>query len=221
MPNLIRLRPGQKRARWVSPPFPIPDKVSRDEWLPLVEGMLEGSSSDRERLILGNVYLVLNVTGRFLYYWPQTERFKDDMIGEGLLALVNTINGVATLDESEWLGHKIIVRVRDAIQQRVNRDQAIITASFQTNRTRKSQGRPLEIESARPLYPDDKGRCDEGPVYVDIADSLDALLESDNEQLIDAVLSFLEVKHQINIEDLTPAEFNMVHKLVRIAKGEL
>ena len=217
MNRFIRLTPKQKKTVHVEPPFPLPHKVTKEELHDLVVNLLAGSAPARERLILGHVYLVLNITGRFIRYWPKTNRFKDDMVSEGIIALIEKIDSIESRDEYEWLPANIITQVRDRIQYYVN-GQHMVGASARTNRRRHESGTTLEIENTIRFKEHMVSREDDGPLFVDIADALETLHSYDDEEIIDAVLRIEEYGESQQVD---PSHLEDIRGLVHYIKGQL
>jgi len=217
LPSLIRIAPGQKKCVWVDSPFPNSEAVRKEELPALVSGMLSGHAEARERLILGNVYLVLNLVGRYLHYWKQTLPIKDDLISEGIIRLVQTIDAVREESESKWLVHKIILRVNRGIEEYANKNLNIVASSFRTNERLIASGKGLELYRGLPIR--DVAVEDESFAIVDLEDAIEVLQSLDNEELVDAVLEAIEC--QYCIDGVSEEQIGMIHELVRISKGEL
>jgi len=198
--RLIRLTSKQKNS--VPVHFSLGEKLGPSELLPLIKQHLGGDHDATTRLVLGNSYLAAMLVGRYLYYWPQTKRFLDDMLGEALLAIAEHVNQIDEPEEHQWLVHRLIVAIKYAIENFLNRNQAIVRASFSTNKRRSAKGEPLEYARSRPIFESDGFTTDDFEVFlVDLRDSYDTLANVDGEELIDLVLSRLdgcsEEQHQL------------------------
>lgn len=77
-------------------PFEIPDDVeldySDDSVFAAIEQARLGDDSARERMILGYTKLVLSKVATWVTLFPQVSHLSDDMVSEGLLAVVKSVD---------------------------------------------------------------------------------------------------------------------------------
>lgn len=212
MKTLIRLLPGQKNSVPLEPPFQLPNRVEKSELPDLFLRKCKGDLAARERLILGNVYLILNIVGRYLYYWKDAKPYEQDMISEGLCRLTELVDEIEDPNGYQWFVAQIIYKIQYSLEVLLN-NTAIIHASFSTNRRRAEERRSIESYDGLPLSEYRSYTVDDGPAYVDIADAIERLAEADGEELVDLVLGIMQEKNTDNIS------VKQIQKIIRLVRG--
>lgn len=188
-----------------------------------MQGLLDGYKENpqahvRDEVIQGNMLLVANLVGRFLFYWPETRRFEEDIVSEGLLGLVEGFDafveqGGGTVKELRSMS---VVLVKKKIRYYMNDMAGTFGAPLTTNERRVRNGEPLQRTYAQSL-PDNIS--DDAIDPFDVVDALDAyqaLLECDGEEVVDLVMIALEHRHDILESDLSTSEKELIRKLASI-----
>jgi len=174
----------------------------------------------RDDLTLANLNLVKWVVGRYLYHWPETKPFEDDMVSEGLLALCEAVDGLDEIIEPKILQAIIVTKVKKGIEIYLNNNRTLIRASIATNYRRQRDGQELEY-----VYTDTleerlvQGRLDDSQLYVDLKDSLDQLREIDKETFIDRVLAALEDNPEILESELTLDQKKLIEAITDVLRN--
>lgn len=177
-------------------------------------------SKVRDDLILANLTLVKWVVGRYLYHWPETRNFEDDMVGEGVLTVCKVIDSLQKPLSGSSLQATLVTRIKLEIEVYLNNNRSMIRASLRTNYNRAKEGRELEYTYATTL--DEKivhGELDENPLYVDIRDALEEIEEVDKETIIDRVLAALEKHPQILESELSLGQREFIERITGIVQG--
>jgi DNA-directed RNA polymerase specialized sigma24 family protein len=149
---MVKLRADQQRGQVFqhdlldSAPRPLKTVDS------LVEQAIEGDAEARDTLIVGHLSMLRHTIGRYLYHWPITRRFKDDMVSAGLLAMTRVIKNLqpSTLAE-QTLGQYLLNNICAAVEDEVARLRGICPRGPSTNRRYVQQGQdPFygEVESS-------------------------------------------------------------------------
>jgi len=133
---LIKLQPNQKNVRAFKHPL-LDGKVYINPPSTLIEAAQRGDANAISSLIDNSLPLLRSIIGRYLYHWPATRRFEEDMVSVGICEIAKTLNN---LPETDNLGYLLMSRVCAAIEDDVNRMLGIVSASPRTNRRRESMG---------------------------------------------------------------------------------
>lgn len=219
--HIIHLRESQKCAAKYNPDFPVPfpeDRLEEEVVNGLFEKHIEGDKEATEKLVIELSPIACYMVCRYLYYYPQTRSFDDDMFSEGLFAIYETLSNMESVDEIEGVRPKIVVLAKLKIETLLNDLRFPIQASLRTNHRRIAEGKDPEYVSAMP-YVDAKGgklSYDDGPMYVDLMDELEHLAEIDGEELVDLVFLAMESEQGILEEELTERERELIASLSKI-----
>ncbi len=201
-------------------------ELTVDEIGPLVERHLKGDAAATEALILGNLVLVKWLVGRYLFHWPESRRFEDEICSEGLVAVTEGIREIDGPVGAGAIRAVLVVKIKSAIETFLNDFRSPIHASLSTNWRRVRQGRDPEYQytEAVGVTPEsggsvrnDVGVYDDTPAYVDVLDSLERLREVDSEEMVDMVLLAIEQQHRLLESDLTDEERKLIAALASIA----
>jgi hypothetical protein len=141
--GMVKLRPSQQKVR----PFKHLLLDTAQDALPdakvdsLVVAALKGDDKARQELIVGHLSMLRHTIGRYLYHWPLTRRFRDDMISAGLQALTHAVNRL----EGDTLGNKtlgqyLLNNICATVEDEIARLRGICPAPPSTNRRRSSNG---------------------------------------------------------------------------------
>lgn len=143
--KIIRL--SRNQVRWVAVNNPIFDhKVVKtdEENKELVDSYIEtGCPKLREQLILCNLHLVEHTVGRYLANWPETIRWKDDMVSVGLTTLILQVDKINTSTIAEFFRAKTVLHLKNQIEMALNDSRTSVSASLSTNYRRVRDGKPM------------------------------------------------------------------------------
>lgn len=210
---LIHLSSKQRKCRPLSQEYVWPNPIERSLIPELVEKHLGGDKSARQELINGLMFLVPFVVGRYLYHWAPTRRFEDDMVGEASLALIEAVDKFEDLEQAPWLASFAIAYMCNKIEVYLNDFQEIFAASLRTNHNLAAQGKEPEYAQSVQLDENLLYYEDYSLAEVDLRDSFSALCSCDGEELVTAVLRFLEQKHGIQPEELSSLHYKVIEQL--------
>jgi len=181
MASLIKLSPAQNKVKAVKHDL-LNDAVpfTEDELRDLLE------KEQRQELMMALRSCLRHVCGRFLAHYPDCEPFMNDMVSEGMLAIVELSSNI-TLD---LLANRTILdvaftRIRDAIERYLNKAQGAFASL--------TQQQTLLSETGEPHYPVNTGGyaeesepVDEDDVFKrDVYDALESIEAKDR---IDATI---------------------------------
>lgn len=199
--DLIRLTSKQTKTVPVALPFDAP-RMYRGTLEETIWWAIHGHSGAEELLILGHSYLVSMIVGRFIYHWPVTERFEEEMVAVGLLAVTQKIydlDTMDTMDDWQWLPYKLMNSITYQIEKFLNENMTIVRASFATNRRRAADSAPLEMGESREITGVDGATYDTFETYIiDLAESME---------------------HPFSYNSLTPVEQDRFNQLLEHARG--
>jgi len=137
MDHVIRLRPGQNQTQ----PFGHPLLDNCDDYK-LTPQQFKTASQEEKQLSM--LWLIRWMVGKYLFHWPMTEPFLDDMCSVGF----ETLCGYPDLTNEKGLINKL----HEQIETYLNNNRAIVRASLSTNKSRSSEGRELEYAESESLY---------------------------------------------------------------------
>lgn len=149
--HMVKLRPDQQKVR----PFQhdLLDNASKPLKIIdlLVARAVTGDQEARDALIVGHLSMLRHTIGRYLYHWPVTRRFKNDMVSAGLLVMTRAVRNLQprTLI-GQTLGQYLLNNICAAVEDEVARLRGICPRGPSTNRRYVQQGHdPFygEIES--------------------------------------------------------------------------
>jgi hypothetical protein len=152
--KMVHLTPGQKRRKKFCHPLidKAPPHLSDEQLKQLLLNYFEPGiektyhAEITEILIINYLRLLGGTIARYLYYWPLTRRFLDEMISTGVEAITKviielTLEKLAKRDLVNWIDGAI----RFSIETTINDLRGIVTASRPTNFNR-------EREKRKPVY---------------------------------------------------------------------
>lgn len=216
--NVIHLTKRQKkRSAFEHPLLGDAKDLDQKQLVPLLERHFKGDLVATQDIVMGSRGLVRAVVGRFLYHWPETRRFEEDMVSEGFTALVQIMETL-TLAKQGHLRPMMVMKIKLNIEIMLNDMRSQMSASLSTNFQRLKDKRAPEYIYAGQLTEDNNavGAFDAGPTYVDIMDSLERLQEVDSEEMVDLVLNALEEFHRIKESDLSSKDTELLLKLTKL-----
>lgn len=141
---MVKLGPSQQSVLPVKHPVlkKVSSPLAEDEINELIPQAIAGSTQAREKLILGHLGMLRHTIGRYLYHWPLTRRFLDEMVSVGLITLTRQINMLTedTLNEHE-LGVYLLQHICKHIEIEIAKLRGIAPASMRTNQRRVEKGK--------------------------------------------------------------------------------
>lgn len=143
--NMVRLRSSQTCVYSFKHPL-LDDTIEQmdpDTERLVLEEFFSGSMDARDRLILNYLPLLRWIIGRYLYHWPVTRRFLDDMVSEGLVAIIAAISNYTPdkLGEMELL-KTVANKIQYEIEKFISDNLGLVPAPFRENRKKVQNGRP-------------------------------------------------------------------------------
>ena len=207
-------------------------ELTEEEVGPLVNRHLAGDKSATDVLVMGNLVLVKWLVGRYLYHWPESWRFEEDMCSEGITAVVQGIGEIDGPVGGGAIRAVLVVKIKKAIEEYLNDFRSPVYASLSTNYRRIRDGREPEYNYTESLGAErqcDEGRSvssgntrdvgvyDDTPAYIDVLDSLEHLKAIDSEEMVDLILLAIERQHNLLETDLTDDDRKLIACLSSIA----
>lgn len=184
MPYLVHLQPWQRTIKRFKHPF----------------FELAAESPSFNDPVFTHLPLLYNIVGRYLYHWPLTQRFLDEMVSVGLLAIVECATKNTPLTENSYSP------ICNAIETEINQLQGIVPAPLRTNTRRCSQNKPPifgQIESDLSTQAAEK---DTGHVLVDILEIVGILKNATRQRMqeLKLILTILDSENWgLSVEDLS------------------
>jgi len=137
MHNVIRLLPSQIQSKEFG--HPLLDKADTYK---LTEGQFKVATRQEQQLSL--IWVVRRVVGRYLYHWPTSEIWLDEMCSAALVGLCE----IKDLTDKKGTVNKL----QDVIEQTLNNHRALIRASLSTNKNRSANNKDLEYIETTSLH---------------------------------------------------------------------
>jgi hypothetical protein len=119
----------------------LPKPLLKEQVDALVAKVLEGDVEARNELILAHLSMLSHTVGRYLYNWPLTRRFLDEMVSAGVLGMTQAVTGLTEeMLEEKTVGVVMLGYIRKHIEEEVARLRGIAPASVRTNQRRVAEG---------------------------------------------------------------------------------
>ena len=115
MPHNIRLQPTQRSTRAFTHP---------------IFNQAPIATNRRDEEIFSHLRPLKTIVGRYLYHWPLSQRFLDEMVSVGLTTIVECVDNDSPLQSKRY------EPVCRAIEKELNNLQGIVPAPEGTNRLR-------------------------------------------------------------------------------------
>lgn len=141
--GMVKLQPGQQRVRHFHHPLldTSNEPLSEEEVSELVKKFLHGDANARDELVLCHLSMLRHTIGRYLYHWPLTGRFRDEMVSIGLYAMLYALNRLqAGMLEDTTLGQYLLGHICSSIEDEIAKLRGICPAPPRTNRKRIKDG---------------------------------------------------------------------------------
>lgn len=139
--RLIRLSKAQDKWTKVGDPiFDLKVVLSDKENEKLISQFLNCQTEElRLKLMCANLHLVEHTVGRYLANWPETRRWKDEMVSIGLETLIRQIDK----KQPKFFRARTVLRIKAEIEQMLHSMRTSVSASLRTNTRRAKNGEPL------------------------------------------------------------------------------
>jgi hypothetical protein len=128
--------------------------LSAEELSELVPLALEGDKYARNELIVGHLSMLRHTVGRYLYHWPLTRRFLDEMVSAGVYGMTYAVqNLVKEALKDKTVGLYILHHIYKHIESEICALRGIAPAPLRTNQRRVEQGLcPSEYEQLDVIF---------------------------------------------------------------------
>lgn len=157
----------------------------------VLEQYFAGSKEARDELILGHFRYLRALVARYLYHWPITRPFLDEMVSVGLETIVEAVDNLKQSDLSGGTDYSFLKylrgRVIGKIEREINNLRAITSASRRRNQI-------LEKKGVEAIYRENEadltnvgsacGCFDNEFIFLEIRDTLKAIVKNDKEKRI-------------------------------------
>ncbi len=224
--KIIRLGNTQKKCIRVDHPLlngsELMDEedflLSRDLFLQSEGGAKAGA---RERIIMGHISPIGTIVGRFLAGWSETTRFEEDMVSEGLAAVVMCVDNLKIGTTHHKFRSAVWSKIVNNIETMLNDSRSMFSASQSTNYRRVENGEEPEYNYTQEIREElDAGVMDDQMEFIDMLDELESLGKEDRESFRAIILRCMETEQGLNEEDLTDEEIEQINNLAKML-GEL
>jgi len=191
--KVVHLTKAQRRKKKFSHPLlnDAPPALIGEQLEIVLEQYFVGNEEAREELILGHFRYLRSLVARYLYYWPITRPFLDEMVSVGLETIVVAVNNLkqSDLDGSDsysFLKH-LRGRLIGKIEGEINDLRAVASASRRRNQILEKGGVEAIYRVNEADLTDVKnacGRFDNEFTFFEIRDVLKATVKNDKEKRI-------------------------------------
>lgn len=221
--NIIRLTSNQrKQASFDHPLLSAATKMDSKAMAGLIKFAAETRNKQAfDDLILANLTLIKWIVGRYLYNWPETRRFEDDIASEGLVAVTQVVGQLDRVITPAELKAIIITKAKLNIETFLNDNRSLIGASLRTNYNRLEADEPVEYVTTVSF--DDNNlsatRQDDALAFVDLWDTVEFVQETDKETFIDHVMAIMENYKGLEERELPLSLRGLIEQIVDIVNG--
>ena len=224
--SIIHLTEGQKHCSRVEHPLlDFTEKMEEGDALDAMHRSFDENESVRKQakdeLIMGHLYCVKNIVGRFLANWTESKRFEDEMVSEGLVAVTSAVQQMTEDDTYEDLVKLIWSRVKYYIEVMLNDLRSSFSPTRRENYNNVEEGKEAIYNYAQTLQEGiDYGGPDIGPEFIDMVDDLEVLSETDKEHFRHLITQCMDTNYDIAEANLTEKDKESIEAVIRIL-GEL
>jgi len=155
----------------------------------VLERYFTGNKEARDELIFGHFRYLRALVARYLYYWPITRPFLDEMVSVGLETIVEAVDNLKQSDLDSNTDYSFLRylrgRIIGKIEREVNDLRAITSASRRRNQI-------LEGEGTEAIYRENEadltnvnsacGCFDSGFIFLEMQDILKAIAKNNKER---------------------------------------
>jgi hypothetical protein len=153
-----------------------------------------------QKLVVNYFCLLGGVIARYLYHWPVSRRFLDEMVSTGAETVTRIIADLKSekLCEGDWfisLGGLIESRIRFDIEDTINKFRGVVPASRGTNKNQERGGQRPIYGTAETSLTSEKVKNshryeDLGCLTLEIQDTLRAVAKTDIEMQVLSIESW-------------------------------
>lgn len=142
---IVQLKSYHRKAKsFKHPLLDWAKPISREKASELTQAYFADRSGNRDALITGLFSALRNLVGRYLHNWPATRPYLEDMVGEGLLSIIKTVDTLT----SDVLGERNILqvapmRMQKAIETMLYEMSTIVAPSKRTQETLSAAGQEV------------------------------------------------------------------------------
>jgi len=179
MPGIVKLFLNMNKSKPIRHPL-LNDakKKSKQEINSAAQLKLLDPASDELFFALRSC--VRNIVGRFIYYYPGTENFLDDMVSESFSVISEFVSKITldTIINYDILNivHK---RIRNRLENYLNKNQHIVTSSMRTHHNKFKKGEEAIYYDSFDLSGIAEQPLDDGDEWKrDLLDSLNHIAEN-------------------------------------------
>lgn len=155
---LVRLKPTQMKTAPFS--HPLLDEYTKtytlDEIINFCEALKNNLTEARQQLIFAFLPILKFEIGRYLYYWPLTRKFVDELVSLGIIVIIEAIDkfkeGKIDKDLMQYFLQTLYTRLEEELPVL----QGIVVAPKRTNWRRFVEGKSLAIGESENLSSVDK-----------------------------------------------------------------
>lgn len=199
--KMVHLTPVQRRRKKFKHPLidNVPEALTEDYLDQLLSAYFETAkvriyhAEIAQELVVNYFRLLRSVVARFLYHWPVSRRFLDEMVSTGVETIVTIIADLepTQLEEDRYrsLGGLIEGKLRFAIETIINKFRGVAPAPRSTNHERERAGeRPIygtiEFGLSSDAVKDLRTYMDTTPLILEVKDLLGKIVKTDFEEQI-------------------------------------
>ena len=140
---MVSLQPGQQKSAPVHHPLlkDLAKPLTKEQVGTLAAKTLGGDIEAQNELIIGHLSMLSHTVGRYLYHWPLTRRFLDEMVSAGVLGMAMAVVNLTKKSlEDKTVGVVLLGYIRKHIEEEIARLRGIAPASARTNQRRVASG---------------------------------------------------------------------------------
>jgi hypothetical protein len=140
---MVRLTPSQLTSVSVIHPllYVTDGPLDEEQLSELVPLALEGDEYARNELVVGHLSMLSHTVGRYLYHWPLTRRFLDEMVSAGVFGMVHALQILNEESlEGKTIGTYLLQHIYKHIETEVCALRGIAPAPIRTNQRRVKEG---------------------------------------------------------------------------------
>lgn len=141
MGKVIKLNLNMNKSTPITHPLLDDAKIYTNETINAYARFAVNNAAYREDFFFSLKACVKNTVGRYIYYYPETKAFLDDMVSEAFFVVSKFVNEIS-LDMVEKYDILNIVqgRIKSRLETYLNRNYYIVTSGMKTHRNRFKNG---------------------------------------------------------------------------------
>lgn len=141
------------------------ETLTVEENLKLVPLVAAGDTDARQRMIEGNMALVVNKVDTYIHFFPQYEFLRDDLTSAGFIGLVNAVDRIAKVGDKmaapvDYMRVAIIRELGELAET-----EGVIYIPRESQRTATAKGEPIIVGSVTGIDPDTCACPSEEAIY--------------------------------------------------------